>query len=174
MSKRQKYMYGLSVQNSVVWNLLLKNQCLNNMFWNVAGGDFKQWTHVSDGNYVINLNTFNQLFWLSMDPLISFFFFLILSPLLCTLISSLLSSLCSPSCLRTHPKLSPQKLYWTHPPLITLTRPAIISLLSSLYLSFRSHPPHNSQPITIIFFFVLSSRKAPNPNLQSRSHAPPQ
>ena len=70
----QKYMFGLSVQNAVVWKLLLKNQCLNNMFWNVAGGDFKQWTHVFYGNYVINLNTFTQLFWLLMDPLISFFY----------------------------------------------------------------------------------------------------
>ena len=96
VSKWQKYMFGLSVQNTVVWKLLPKNQCLNNMFWNVAGGDFKQWTHVSDGNYAINLNTFTQLFWLLMDPLISFFF-LILSPLLCTVISSLLSSLCCPN-----------------------------------------------------------------------------
>ena len=75
VSKWQKYMFGLSVENAVVWKLLLKNQCLNNMFWNVARGDFKQWTHVSDGDYVINLNTFTQLFWLLMDPLISFFFF---------------------------------------------------------------------------------------------------
>ena len=81
-----------------------------------------------------------------MDPLLIsfffFFFFSILSPLLYT-ISSLLSSLCSPSCLRTHPTLTPEKLnsptshnshptsnnsllctcvFRSHPPLITLNR----------------------------------------------------
>ena len=35
-------MFGYGVQNKVVWKLLLKNPCLNNMFWSVAGGDFKQ------------------------------------------------------------------------------------------------------------------------------------
>ena len=89
VSKWQKYMFGLSVQNTVVWKLLPKNQCLNNMFWNVAGGDFKQWTHVSDGNYVINLNTFTQLFLLLMGPLTSFFFNFVSSPLYCHLISPL-------------------------------------------------------------------------------------
>ena len=93
VSKWQKYMFGLSVQNTVVWKLLPKNQCLNNMFWNVAGGDFKQWTHVSDGNYVINLNTFTQLFLLLMGPLTSFFFNFVSSPLYCHLISPLFSVL---------------------------------------------------------------------------------
>ena len=32
VSKRQKNMFGHGVQNSVVWKLLLKNPCLNNMF----------------------------------------------------------------------------------------------------------------------------------------------
>ena len=36
-----KIYVGPSVQNAIVWKLLLKNQCLNNMFWNMAGGDFK-------------------------------------------------------------------------------------------------------------------------------------
>ena len=32
VSTRQKNMFGHGVQNSVVWKLLLKNPCLNNMF----------------------------------------------------------------------------------------------------------------------------------------------
>ena len=116
VSKWQKYMFGQSVQNAVVWKLLLKNQCLNNMFWNVAGGDFKQWTHVSDGNYVINLNTFTQLFWLLMDPLISFFFNFVSSPLYCHLISPLFSVLSrlKKKKFRTYDQLFLQKL--THVP----------------------------------------------------------
>ena len=71
-----------------------------------------------------------------MDPLlISFFFNFVSSPL-----SHLSSLLCALPHVSELTRLSPQK-YWTHPPLITLTRLAIISLLSSLYLSFRSHSP---------------------------------
>ena len=102
-----------------------------------------------------------------MDPqLISFFLNFVSSPL-----SHLFSLLCALPHVSELTQLSPQK-YWTHPPLITLTWPAIISLLSSLYLSFRSHPPlitlnrsptsHNSHQTNNFLLCTLIS-EAPKP-----------
>ena len=144
----------------------------------MGGGDFKHWAHVSDGKFVINTNTFTQLFSADGPTADQLFFFLILSPLLCT-ISSLLSSLCSPSCLRTHPTLTPEILnsptshnshltsnnsllctwvFRSHPPLITLNRSPT---------SHNSHQTNNFLLCTLI-------RNPPNPNIQKKSHAPPQ
>ena len=145
----------------------------------MGGGDFKHWTHISDGKFVIKTNTFTQLFFVD-GPTADQLFFLnfVSSPLYCHLISPLFFVLSFMS--QNSPKLSPQK-YWTHPPLITLTRPAIISLLSSLYLSFRSHPPlitlnrsptsHNSHQTNNFLLCTLIS-KGPKPKYTKKITRP--
>ena len=55
-------MFGHGVQNKVVWKLLLKNPYLNNMFWNMAGGDFKQETDAFNGNFVIKAKYITNFF----------------------------------------------------------------------------------------------------------------
>ena len=113
VSKIWKNVFGHGVQNRIVWKLLLQNPCLNSIFWNVAGADFKQQTDVFDGTSVIKLNSLINFFGLCSDPPDQLFFNLcLLSSLYSHLISPLLSSLCI---VRTH-------VYLTH----------LSSLLSSL------------------------------------------
>ena len=95
MSKIWKNVFGHGVQNRIVWKLLLQNPCLNSIFWNVAGVDFKQQTDVFDGTSVIKLNSLINFFGLCSDPPDQLFFNLcLLSSLYSHLISPLLSSLC--------------------------------------------------------------------------------
>ena len=137
-----------------------------------------------DGKFVKKCNTFSKLF-LSMDPHCSaFFFFFVSSPL-----SHLSSLLCALPHVSKLTQLSPQK-YWTHPPLITLTRPAITpfsvlecSEVTHLSLLSTDHPPlitlnrsptsHNSHQ-TNNFLLCTFIWNPPNPNIQKKSHAPPQ
>ena len=86
-------MFGHGVQNRIVWKLLLQNPCLNSIFWNVAGADFKQQTDVFDGTSVIKLNSLINFFGLCSDPPDQLFFNL--SPLLSILSSHLSSPLCA-------------------------------------------------------------------------------
>ena len=113
------------------------------------GGDgLKHWTHVS--------------WWQIRNK-----HFLILSPLLYT-ISSLLSSLCSPSCLRTHPTLTPEKL---NSPTSHNSHPTSNNSLLCTWV-FRSHPPlitlnrsptsHNSHQTNNFLLCTLIS-KGPKP-----------
>ena len=60
VSKILKNVFGHRFQNRIVWKLLLQNPCLNSVFWNVLGADFKQQTGVSSGTSVIKLNTFKD------------------------------------------------------------------------------------------------------------------
>ena len=78
VSKILKNVFGHHFQNRAVWKLLLQNPCLNNVFWNVLGADFKQQTGVSSGTSVIKLNTLrgppDQLFWIFVSSLYSHLF----------------------------------------------------------------------------------------------------
>ena len=78
MSKILKNVFGHRFQNKVVWKLLLQNPCLNSVFWNVLGADFKQQIGVSSGTSVIKLNTLkdppDQLFWIFVSSLYSHLF----------------------------------------------------------------------------------------------------
>ena len=108
-----------------------------------------------------------------MNPLLISFFFLF------CLFSSVLSYLSSLLCALPHvselTQLSPQK-YWTHPPLITLTRPAITpfsvlecSEVTHLSLLSTDHPPLITLTKPTIFFSVLSF-EIPQTQIYKRNH----
>ena len=132
-------MFGHGVQNRVVWKLLLQNPCLNSMFWNVAGADFKQQTDVSDGTSIIKLNSLISFFGLCSDPPDQLFFNL-------CFLSSLYSHLFTPQTQLYKEDRAQSEL--TH--LISFF---FLIFLSSLHapnpnIQSRSHSPNSPTSIT--------------------------
>ena len=96
-------MFGHRFLVRVVWKLLFKTPCLNNIFWNHLEANFKQQTLVSSGTSVIKLNTLMGPTWLAF---------------LNVCLLSLLSSLHAPNPLylvrRSHSNEQPRTLTHLH------------------------------------------------------------